>query len=79
MSTWKINFKEQTATSINGITFKLTKTNGQYEGVCLNPKEIPPDDLDDVIVDGENLADMLIEAGVAIRYDGGKKTHKWCE
>ena len=33
----------------------------------------------DVIVDGENLADMLIEAGVAIRYDGGKKTHKWCE
>ncbi len=33
----------------------------------------------DVIVDGENLADMLIEAGVAVRYDGGKKTHKWCE
>jgi micrococcal nuclease len=33
----------------------------------------------DVIVDGENLADMLIEAGVATRYDGGKKTHKWCE
>ena len=33
----------------------------------------------DVIVDGESLADMLIEAGVAVRYDGGKKTHKWCE
>ena len=33
----------------------------------------------DVIVDGENLADMLIEAGMAVRYDGGKKTHKWCE
>ena len=33
----------------------------------------------DVIVDGENLADMLIEAGMAIKYDGGKKTHKWCE
>ena len=32
-----------------------------------------------VIVDGENLADMLIEAGMAIRYDGGKKIHKWCE
>jgi micrococcal nuclease len=32
----------------------------------------------DVLVDGENLADMLIEAGVAVRYDGGKKTHKWC-
>ena len=33
----------------------------------------------DVIIDGENLADMLIQAGMAIRYDGGKKTHKWCE
>ena len=33
----------------------------------------------DVIVDGENLADILIEAGMAVRYDGGKKTHKWCE
>jgi micrococcal nuclease len=32
----------------------------------------------DVIVDGENLADVVIEAGVAVRYDGGKKTHKWC-
>ncbi len=33
----------------------------------------------DVIVDGESLGDMLVEAGMAIRYDGGKKTHKWCE
>ena len=33
----------------------------------------------DVIVDGENLADMLVEAGVAVRYDGGRKNHKWCE
>jgi micrococcal nuclease len=33
----------------------------------------------DVIVDGENLADMLVESGVAVKYDGGKKTHKWCE
>ncbi len=32
----------------------------------------------DVYVDGESLGDMLIEAGVAVRYDGGKKTHKWC-
>ena len=51
MGTWKINLNEQTATSINGITFKLTKTKlGEYEGVCLNPKDIPPDDLDDVIL-----------------------------
>jgi endonuclease YncB( thermonuclease family) len=28
-------------------------------------------------VDGENLADVLIDAGVAVRYDGEKKTHKW--
>ena len=47
--------------------------------MCLNPKDIPPDDLDDVIVDGENLADVLVEAGMAVKYDGGKKTHKWCE
>jgi len=60
MSTWKINLKEQTATSINGITFKLTETkSGEYEGVCLNPKDIPPDDLDDVI-----LGRMIKEAGV---------------
>jgi micrococcal nuclease len=31
----------------------------------------------DVIVDGENLADLLIEAGMAVRYDGGKKTKNW--
>ena len=33
----------------------------------------------DVFVDGESLADELIEAGMAFPYDGGKKTHKWCE
>ena len=27
----------------------------------------------DVIVDGENLSDLLIGAGMAIRYNGGKK------
>ena len=32
------------------ITFKLTEMNGEYEGVCLNPKDIPPDDMDDVIL-----------------------------
>ena len=60
MSSWKINLKEQTATSVNGITFKLTETKpGEYEGVCLNPKDIPPDDLDDVI-----LARMIKEEGI---------------
>jgi len=33
----------------------------------------------DVFVDGESLADELIEAGIAVPYDGGKKTHNWCE
>ena len=60
MSTWKTNLKEQTATSINAITIKLTGTKpGEYEGVCLNPKDIPPDDLDDVI-----LGRMIKEAGM---------------
>jgi hypothetical protein len=59
MSTYKINLKEQTATSINGITFKLTEKDGEYEGVCLTPKDIPPDDLDDVI-----RGKMIKEAGV---------------
>jgi micrococcal nuclease len=33
----------------------------------------------DIIVGGENLADLLIEAGMAIKYNGGNKTHKWCD
>ena len=32
----------------------------------------------DVIVDRENLADILVESGMAVRYNGGKKTHEWC-
>jgi hypothetical protein len=65
MPTYKINLKEQTATSINGITFKLTETKqGEYEGVCLNPKDIPPDDLDDVI-----LGRMVKEAGMFYRME----------
>jgi hypothetical protein len=61
VATWKINLKEQTAISINGLTFKLTDETkpGEYEGVCLNPKDIPPDDLDDVI-----LEKMIKEAGL---------------
>ena len=69
MSTYKINLKEQTATSINGITFKLTETKpGEYEGVCLNPKDIPPDDLDDVI-----LGRMIKEAGMFFKMELERK------
>jgi hypothetical protein len=65
MSTYKINLKEQTATFINGITFKLTETKpGEYEGVCLNPKDMPPNDLDDGI-----LGKMIKEAGMFYRME----------
>ena len=33
----------------------------------------------DVIVDGESLADILIETGLAVPYDGGTKGKDWCE
>ncbi|MBT3981694.1 MAG: hypothetical protein HOD90_01545 [Nitrospina sp.] len=60
MGSYKINLKEETATSINGIIFKLTETKpGEYEGVCLNPKNIPPDDMCDEI-----LGRMIKEAGM---------------
>ena len=71
MSTWKINIKDQTATSINGITFKLTETNGEYEGLCLNPTQILPDDLDDVI-----LSKMVKEAGMFYGMELERRTAK---
>ena len=47
------------------IAFKLTETkSGEYEGVCLNPKDIPPDELDDVI-----LGRMIKEAGMFYRME----------
>ena len=65
MGVWKINLEDQTATAINGITFKLTETKpGKYEGVCLNPKDIPPDDLDDKILIG-----MIEEATVFYKFE----------
>jgi len=33
----------------------------------------------DVFVDGESLADILIETGLAVPYDGGTKGKDWCE
>ncbi len=33
----------------------------------------------DVFVDGESLADILVETGTAIQYYGGKKNHNGCE
>jgi len=37
---------------------------GNDEGVCLNPKDMPPDDLDDVI-----LGRMVKEAGMFYRME----------
>jgi hypothetical protein len=72
MSTYKINLKEHTATSINGITFKMTQNkSGDYEGLCLNPSQIPPDDFDDVI-----LGRMVKEAGMFYRMELERKTAK---
>ena len=72
MSTLKINLNKQTAISINGITFKLTETKpGEYEGVCLNPKNIPPDDLDDV-----TLGMMIKEAGMFYKMGLERKDKK---
>ena len=33
----------------------------------------------DVIVDGENLGEILVESGMAIKYDGLKKSYQWCK
>ncbi len=32
----------------------------------------------DVYVDGNNLAGLLIVAGMAVKYDGERKTKNWC-
>ena len=41
---------------------------GNDEGVCLNPKDIPPDDLDDVI-----LGRMVKEAGMFYKMESEKQ------
>ena len=33
----------------------------------------------DVYVDGENLAEALIDSGMAVKYGGGEKNSRWCE
>ncbi|MEE8448006.1 MAG: thermonuclease family protein [Thermodesulfobacteriota bacterium] len=35
--------------------------------------------LADVVADGKDLAAVLIEKGLAVRYAGGRKTKSWCE
>ena len=60
MGYWDIDIVNKTATSENGIIFKMTRNaHGDYCGECLNPEAIPPDDVDDAI-----LARMVREAGM---------------
>ena len=33
----------------------------------------------DVYADGENLAEALVDSGMAVRYNGGKKNARWCK
>jgi endonuclease YncB( thermonuclease family) len=33
----------------------------------------------DVYVDGGNLAEALIDSGMAVKHDGGKENTSWCE
>ena len=44
---------------------------GEYEGVCLNPKDMPPDDLDDVI-----LGRIVKDAGVFYKMELDRRTAK---
>jgi micrococcal nuclease len=32
-----------------------------------------------VVADGQDLSVLLLEKGLAVEYDGGTKTHNWCE
>ncbi len=48
---WHIDLEKKTTTSINGIFFKLTEVEPDtFRWICTNPKDIPPDDLDDEIL-----------------------------
>ena len=44
---------------------------GEYEGLCLNPSQIPPDDLDDV-----TLGRIVKDAGVFYKMELDRRTAK---
>lgn len=47
----QIYFSNQIKSFINGITFKLTEVEpGNYQWIYTNPKDMPPNDLDDEIL-----------------------------
>ena len=57
--------RKKNVTSINGITFKLTEVEPDvFQWICNNPKDIPPDDLDDEI-----LSRMVKEADEMYKWE----------
>ena len=67
--TWHIDLDRRTATSIKGIIFKLTEVEPDvFQWICANPKNIPPDDLDDEI-----LSKMVEEANEAYKEELSKR------
>ena len=56
---------------ILNMSFQTETKQGEYEGVCLNPKDIPPDDLDDEI-----LSRMIKEAGMFYKMGLERKDKK---
>ncbi len=54
--------------SANGITFKLTEVEPDvFQWICSNPKDIPPDDLDEI------LGKMVDEANEAYKLKLSKR------
>ena len=45
--------------TVSCIHISTETTPGEYEGVCLNPKDMPPDDLDDVIL-GRMMEEAIV-------------------
>jgi len=69
MSTWNINVEMKTATSNNGITFKLTEVEpDNLQWICSNPKDVPPDYFDDEI-----LGKMVKEANAMYQWQLSKR------
>ena len=67
--TWNMNLEKKTATSINGITFKLTEVAPHtFQWICANSKDIPPDDVDDEILDK-----MVKEADAICQWELSKR------
>ena len=62
-----------------GVRFPL----GLFFSISYNPKNLERGKYfrigADIYVDGENLAKVLVEAGMAVRYDGKTKMKAWCK